>query len=105
MVPADPWQALESEKQLERAQQDGRDVSRREEGDRGHELPEERRPQEGGVVEPLAGGCGCCRSCGHGRNESASNLPGGPDGDLRLQQLEEKGLGRENRDSSPRREV
>jgi len=54
MVPADPWQALKSEKQLERAQQNGRDVSRREEGDRRREFSDERRPQEGGGVEPLA---------------------------------------------------
>ena len=58
MLPAASWRDLESKKQLERAEEDRRNVPGREEGDCRNKLPDERRPQKGGGVEAFPGDCG-----------------------------------------------
>ena len=58
MLPAFPWRDLESKKQLERAQENRRDVPGREKRDCRDELSDERRPQKGAGVEAFPGDCG-----------------------------------------------
>jgi hypothetical protein len=55
MFPAFSWRDSESKKQLERAEENRRDVPGGEERDGRNELPDERRPQKGRSVEAFPG--------------------------------------------------